>query len=391
MRSWLLFSLLAVSLFLFGCLGPAPAPPSEPVITPPAPINNTLVAPPPAPCSSATSLEANDICFKALARSESNLSWCSRIFSIDARDDCLSPFVPSDPSLCNQMLNKEKQQSCYGLVARQLNSSAYCARLTDNSSRKQCLIDVAQPCDLETNDDAKGRCLAAQHSDFTYCGSDGCLFDYAINHSDERACNLISGERAQLLACRAAVKNDPASCTADNISSRADYCYLLAAQALNNSGWCPLGQLGSPYRDNCYLHFAIQAADPSGCQKPSTEKARDQCYFDYSVALDNVSVCEKIINTLNRDSCIVHTAKANGNPSDCNPLGHSFRISCYNNVITGTVPLRDAASCAAIAAAEADIWQPRCFTALAIQRRDISICDLIAADGDKAACRAKLS
>ena len=198
MRSWLLFSLLVASLFIFGCLGPSPVQPSEPAITPPAPANNTSVAAPaPAvPCSSATGLAANDECFKALAKSQSNISFCSRIFSTDARDDCISPFVSADSGLCDQMVNKNKQQACYAAAARQLNSSSYCTRLVDNASRKQCFIDIAQPCDLETDNDAKGRCLAALKSDYTYCGSDGCLFDYALSHSEVRACERISAEEA---------------------------------------------------------------------------------------------------------------------------------------------------------------------------------------------------
>ena len=391
MRSWLLFSLLVASLFIFGCLGQSgPAEPSGPIITPPAPANNTSVAaPPPAPCAGTSSLEANDACFKALASAQKNISLCSHIFSIDARDDCLMLFVPSNISLCDKMLNASKQQACYGAVARQINSSAYCSKLTDNASSKQCLIDIAQPCDLEVGNDAKGRCLAAQHNDFAYCGSDGCLMDFAINHSDENACDLISGDRAQLLACHAIVRRDPAACTADNLSSRADLCYELAAIALNSQGWCSNGQLGSPYRNDCYTHFAISSKDPAICQQTSPETARDQCYINYSTALDNVSICDKVINSLNRNKCIVYTAKANGDPAACNPLSHNDRISCYNNVLTGTVPLSGTATCAAII--ETEVWQSRCFTALAVQHHDITICDNITEDGYKALCQAKLS
>ena len=391
MRLTLVTLLLVSILLIFGCLGSSPAQtPADntSVITPPA--NNTVVAAPPAaPCSSVNTIADNDACFVSLAVHDSNISWCSHIFSTDARDDCLSPFVSSNALLCDQMINSGKQQACYDAVAHQLNSSSYCSRLTDNATRKQCLIDIAQPCDLETDNDAKGRCLAAQHSDFNYCGSDGRLFDYALSHSEPLACGRISADRARVLACQAAVKKDPTACTADNLSSRADYCYELAAAALNDSVWCSYAQLGSPYSNDCYTHFAITGADQSVCQKTTPETARDQCYLNYSVALDNVSVCDKIINTLNRNRCIVYTAKTNGDPSACNPLAHSDRISCYNNVLTGTVPIRDVASCSSIV--ETQVWQSRCFTAFAVQHHDITVCDLITEDGYKAACQAKLS
>ena len=343
------------------------------------------------PCAGVSSVGAHDYCFAALAQHESNVTYCERIYLMPQRDECLKSFLSnsSGSDFCAQFDSSANQDACYLRLAYAANSSALCVRVSDAAARASCQSALA-PCSVESTPAAAARCNAFLKHDPALCSDDSCRFDFALQAHTITACLLIQ-DSALSQACQAVVQNNASACQSGNATSRSDYCYELAALALNDSRWCSYGQQGSPYRDDCYTRFAILTLNADGCKQPFLETSRDQCYLNYSDATDTPAVCDSILNSLNRVKCYIHTAKDNGDAAACNELSHSDRIICYNNVLTGSVPVRDAASCLAITAVESGIWTPKCLTALAVQQKDVSICAQITDAGYRSSCQAKLS
>ncbi|MCL6088789.1 MAG: hypothetical protein M1530_01335 [Candidatus Marsarchaeota archaeon] len=355
---------------------------TAPVQIQPAPID---------PCANLSSVGSHDACYAALAARQSDAAQCDRIYDVDGRDACLSAFVASDASFCSRMVRTSYQDSCNLKVAYATNNSALCPSIRDAGMRDNCTSDLLSPCALYSDPAAAGRCEAFRQNNASFCLDDSCRFDFAKERLSLPACGMMTGERSRMLACRAVVLNDSTACTADNNSYRADWCYQLTAQALNDSEWCSYGQLGSPYRDECYLYFARLSRNASGCQSVYLETGRDWCYLNYSVDLDQPDTCRLVINSLNRNKCYMFTARTNGDATACNGLPGRDAAACYNAVVMGSVPLRDAASCAGINGSGIEVWKPRCFTTLAVQQRNFTICDFIDDSGYRQACLDKFA
>jgi hypothetical protein len=416
MRAWFALALLLSALVLSGCTQSQPAPGSdrdahgcipsagyswcesnqkclrvweENCTTPAAPKPVVAAPAPPKPCLGLSSVPAHDACWADQAKQQKTAALCDRVYQLKDRDSCLLGFVSNDATRCEQLSSIPSQDSCYNTVAHALNQSALCAKLRDANLQRSCNIDLSSPCAVETTPEAVARCEAMRQRNPMLCMDDDCRFGYAQTTRTLDACDQIRSDRARTLACKATAMLDSTYCASDNISSRADLCYELSAQALNDSSWCSYGQLGSPYRDDCYNYFAVQARNPDTCKFVYLETGRDNCYLNYSVSIDAPAVCAQVINSLNRNKCYMHTALQRGDPAACNGLLGKDRTSCYNLVVTGPVPIRDSAACMAIENVE--LWRPRCLTALAIQKKDSSFCELIDPGGYQSDCKVKLS
>ena len=396
MRAWLALAFLLSALMLAGCtqspaaeVSTVSTPVSTPTPTPtptPAPVVAPVVA---EPCADSSSVAIHDTCWLNQAKVQKKIQLCDRIYQIDGRDQCILGFVSSDPATCDYLTASSSQDMCFNKVAHALNQSAMCAKLGDAALQRSCYVDLQSPCAVETTPAAVATCEALRKRDPSLCIDDVCRFNYAQTTRTIDACDLIRSDRALALACKATAMANSAYCVADNVSLYADKCYLLTAQALNDSSWCSYGQQGSPYRDDCYVYFATQARDPSICKKVYLETGRDDCYVNYSATLDAPEVCVQVINSINRNKCYIHTALQNGDPAACNGLVGMDRTSCYNLVVTGAVPIRDSAACMAIDNVET--WRPICLRDLAVQKKDSTICDLIESASYKSDCKAKLS
>ncbi len=394
MRRVLPLLLVALALALAACVS---APPNnEPVNAPPVVVQNLTPAPanaaPPPPdsaCAGAANILQKDDCYLQLSIRARDVSWCDRIYSTATRDDCLNPFAATDAALCERLVDSNLRQDCYEQAARRLNATDYCVKLADAARKLNCLKALSPPCSFEKDNTATQLCRALQKSDYTLCQSNGCFFQYALARNSTDACALISGERALQLSCTALVTNEPNRCNDDSRQTISDYCLQIGAYARNSSSWCDIADLGSPYRNDCYAHFAIVTGNPSYyCAKAYPESSADDCYLNYSITTDSPAVCQNVVNTLNRNRCLIYTARNNGDPSACNALLYSDLKSCYNIVLTGSVPIGSGAQCAAV---NDTLWHDKCFLAFAQQTSDITQCAQISDQAVAATCRSRLS
>lgn len=403
MKKIILISLVLFSILLSACVMPGAKPPATtPTVeeqpanitpVPPEAVNQTTTAPlpvsqPGSECLAAQNILQRDQCFLDLASSQRDVKMCDQIYSIAVRDGCLDRFADTDEKVCGQMNDATLRQNCFYAAAMRLNDTQYCTPIGDAARRTECLKALSPPCSFEKNETATTLCRALNKKDYTLCTSNQCLFDYAIKTGDRNACAIISGELALSGACQAAVRNESNYCAALPQQSIQDYCYELTAYALNDSSWCGRGSEGSDYRNRCVLNFAINESDVSLCAQAAPETSRDDCYLGYANARNDPSVCPKVINSLNRNKCMISTALKNANPAACNGLLYYDKRSCYNLVISGTVPIYEADSCALV---DDPLWQVKCYTAAAQQGSDSSICQKISDAGSKADCLAKFS
>lgn len=395
MRRVLLLAFLASFLFLAACVSPPPSPPGQPVNAPSVVEQN--LTPPPAPpapaadlspCQDAGNVLLRDQCYQKTASERRDIAWCDRIYSSTIKDGCLLYFTPENASLCDRIADSSTRQGCLDSAARRLNDTNLCVRLTDADRKHACLVALSPPCSFEPTPAATQLCLALRNSNFSYCQNNLCYFEYGVQKNSGAACDMLSGERAWQLACSAIVKHDRSMCNADNISTIADYCFQLAAYRLNDSNWCDDAQSSSPYRNQCYIHFAVQALDSTVCRRSEPETGRDDCYLNYSVTTDSPAACVKVINSLNRNKCYIDTAKANGDPAACNGLLAGDQKICYNLVLGGEKPLPGLHYCRDVAD---DLWRDKCYLAFATQQNNRTVCDLIVSPDYQQSCQLRFS
>lgn len=365
----------------------APSVPSQPITVPQAQENKT-VAPavvPSEPCTTGSILQ-KDECFLNLAKSKGSVSYCDSIYSADKRDECIFGFAKSDGKLCDRLFASSYRSDCFLAYARAKGDFQICSKIGNDSARAACLKELSPACSFETDEVAKGRCLAFNKSDYTFCKDTECKIDFAFSSREDGACNLLpENELAARYACFALARNSTSWCArAGEKLAVSDYCYQIFALKAKDVGVCDLGSEGSQYRNSCYLTFALNGSNPTLCKNPAPEEARDDCYLNYSVSKNEVAVCENVINSLNRAKCYIYTAKANGNPAACNKLQFGTLEPCMVQVLSN-IGLGSPDYCKDVADS---LWKDKCYVVAAEKFRNQTLCAFVSDTDQIAKCNA---
>ncbi|MFA6214827.1 MAG: hypothetical protein WC717_06160 [Candidatus Micrarchaeia archaeon] len=379
-----IFAIFASTLLLlFGCTQPSGpiVTPEPPAIPAPAPANNTSAAA--APCTGGNIVQ-NDDCFLSLASEKSDSGYCRSIYSIDKLDACLAVFANSSLDICKQVTGAEMRFSCLTANAVREKSEAICNMIDNTEASAACLRQVLPPCMLVSGESERSLCIALDKGDFSYCQDDACLEAYALNTSEGLACGAISQQNERYY-CLALVAKSASACLDAPLTPVQDSCIERAARALGDMSSCSLAGAGSPYRNSCYLYFAVAQGDASVCQRSSSETDRDSCYWNYSVSTATVDACPRIIESTNRVDCYFKSAKLNRKPSLCNMLWTSdFKNTCYAGAIlypdAGPVP----SDCPDV---ESTDWRDKCYYQAARITYNGTLCGLMTnSSSDKRNC-----
>ena len=355
-----IFAIFAVTLLLlFGCASqPGPVVTPEPTVpapaTPPAANNTTVTA---SPCS-AGNIVQNDNCFASLAVEKSDSKYCRSIYAIDKLDACLYHFANASLETCKQITGSDLRFSCLTANAVREKSESICNMIDNADAAASCLRQVLPPCMLISGEGARSLCIALDKGDFSLCKGDACLEAYALNRSDSLACGAITQQNDRYY-CLALVKKSVASCMDAPLAPVQNFCIEQASETLDDLLGCGLAGDGSPYRNSCYLHFAVERKDSAICQKASSETERDACYKNYSISTGTVDACPKVMESTNRVDCYFKAAKLNRMPSLCNMLAtNDLKNTCYSGAILypaeGPVPF----DCPGVSSTD---WKDKCY------------------------------
>lgn len=382
MKKILLLALVFGLFFAFGCVKSAqPAPeetevPEVPTVQAPKPIEL---------CANANGVQARDDCFMALALEGKNATLCSRMYSAAKVDECMMKMTPEVP--CSRLLLSTDRDSCHYGIAKVQNSIVPCALISSAQVRQQCVKELSPPCEAETDAAAKGKCLAYEKNDFSYCTDDACRYSFGIDKGSYNSC-LGVAEGAQKYACEAVVMNDPGRCDNAKTAPVQDLCTRIVAVQTGNISTCRRATLGSDYRNSCYTQFAINEKNYSLCVLTYPETARDQCYFDFAKNTGIFDSCAQIVNSLNMEGCYIVSAKANNNPLACSGLSMGKqRGDCYGGVILSGNKI-NIAYCANI---DDSIWKDKCYSRMAPMYDDKSLCEKVVGEDEKKACLANFA
>ncbi len=336
------------------------------------------------PCEQ-TSVFDRDRCYKSLAQQNSDLSYCSKIYQLPEKDACLYLFAGTGQEVCALMsVGSPSRDQCFDLNARVQKKMDICDRIGNETLKAQCIEAVAPPCSLIDDDAKRELCLALDGKDYNLCRSDSCFYGYALDKNAEAPCRNISQDSTRL-ACLTITK-DVDECKNGLYEAVRDMCYMLASDAENYPVYCEkISEFGT-YREDCYLGLALKNGDGFICNKDRVESERNTCYLNYSLATGNAIICLNITGPMTRTACSLQTAVKYNKPQYCQFVVNLYdATACYSLILNSgnAILLSD---CDQIPDSS---WQDVCYSRVALQQNDKSLCDRISGKDVKQNCYAK--
>jgi len=334
-----------------------------------------------------------DDCYLKKAYSSNDISYCSKIYSLQVYDKCLEKFIESNPAVCSNFSSSKLRENCYEFWAYKSNDTNLCLKLSSQESKLKCLKDLSPPCSFEKDESATNLCYALLYDNIKYCKEDeSCIIKFAANKKNPEVCLTKNfSQPALFFYCNALALDDPKKCKDTNLTAVSDYCLELFALEKNNSKICFDITSGSIYANRCFKNFAITKNDPNLCSYCAPESQEDDCYKEYSIQTQNYSACEKIASSLVRVECYYKTATYNMRLDICNNLNYRSKKDCYIYVLSSSKQLPNLAVCDQISDEEKEYWLDKCYLKYALDYKDVSTCSKISDPTIKQQCTLALS
>lgn len=311
----------------------------------------------------------DDSCLFSRALISSSFEDCAKINST-TKQQCFVAISNSSFDACTSVLNYSIKKQCINKFALSRNSTSICDELV-SSDRSSCKVAV-DSCFGSSN---PGVCYAFKFSDPTRCQSDeGCLLNYAQNHSSVAACELIQN-RPVSLGCKSAISHNNFCGSLSGVQS--DLCLQVYGGLSNDKSICQTIQTSS-YSLSCFANVSVSSNDSSVCDNSQMSlNDRWTCHTSYSLSSGDISGCDSIPDLADnaKFQCAFQFAKKFGDPSSCQIIDSiSSRIVCYQGSIIYSPQTLDYRKCSNITNYN---WMNKCYLESAKTYSDISLCDLI--------------
>ncbi|MFH1785927.1 MAG: hypothetical protein ABH842_05855 [Candidatus Micrarchaeota archaeon] len=328
-----------------------------------------------------TTIECGDDCIYLNAINGNNYSACLPIMNSTITQMCFEYFSNESLDACKLVTDMEKKKVCVTKFAMEDDNALLCDLLL-SEGYLECKVQV-DPCYAELD---QNLCHAVNENDPSKCKSnDECLLNYSVTNSDVDGCELISDEVISL-ACLSTT-SDEDYCKTLTEGPKTEYCYQLYSVFEDDYSYCSkITNLEGPYALDCYSNYAISEEDHIICNVLTLDQ-RWKCYTNYSLATGDLDGCEDIhlLADTNRFNCVFTYANKYGNPSACNILEDtSSKSVCYQGPIIYSPQNLDWQYCEDVSNSD---WSNKCFNEAAKLNQDISICNYIAVDYAKEACK----
>lgn len=174
-------------------------------------------------------------------------------------------------------------------------------------------------------------------------------------------------------------------CDQVNESASKAFCYQGLAYSQGNSSVCELidDEMGT-IKDYCYVAIAGIKGNDSICTGIKNTTNADKCYLSSAQTSANLASCGYIVEQETKDWCYQEVAEKTLDPSICAGIeSQAYKDSCY----WGLAVKKPDSSLCAMARAEDDPDMESCYTNVAEESDNVSICDLIPGASGKADCR----
>jgi|GEM_PF-818672 len=384
MNKLLLIALVSFSfLLLFGCPGkesesPAPTTPSEegPKIT----IGGYVAETEPV---EEVPVEED---WNAKALETRDTSYCFKLPTYE-RDGCVYPLSNDSLSNCLQLIQYEYKRECLFYHAYETENITLCDLMSDED-KAVCLEELSPPCAFVTEPVARGRCLAFEYQNYTYCEDEDCYLDFAMEYRDVGACEGLPYAKAQ--GCKSGITYIDYCKGEANEVSYSHQCYQYYAIVSDNPSYCyniktKENKYESEIAYECFTYFAIKDDNPDLCSAIIVTKQWD-CLTDYALGTKNKEGCYLIdpLASFSRENCFKEFAYTYDDVSACNEIGTEYvRQICYSALIF-TAETLEISECNSILLPE---WRDKCYSEYARLEDDIVFCNYIESEAVKVNCQ----
>ena len=314
------------------------------------------------------------------ALEEHDASYCFQL-PANERDECILPLSNDSLSNCLKLIKYENKRQCLFHHAYSQEDISICD-LMNSEDRQECLEHLSPPCTFVLDSTEKGRCLAFEYGNYSYCKDEDCYLDYAFEFQEEGACMMLPSGKKE--GCLSAI-NHQDQCGDLDLSHK-HLCYYIYALGDDSPRNCYYidGNFDSEIAYQCFTHFAVEKDNPSLCE-PILVTKRWSCYTEYALETGNKDGCYAIdtLASASREDCFKEYAYAYDDLSSCNEIGTEYvRQICYSALIFSAETLT-MSECNSVLLPE---WKDKCYQELAYLEGSEKYCNYIDGEATKTNC-----
>lgn len=315
------------------------------------------------------------------ALEERDTSYCLKLPASE-RDECILPLSNDSLSNCLQLIKYENRRGCLFYHAYETEDISICD-LMSQDDKAECIEHLSPPCTFVLDAEEKGRCLAFEYQNYTYCKDEQCYLDYAFEYRESGACEML--DYAKREGCLSALENKD-HCKGLEEQSYKYQCYYYYALGEDSPTHCYYinGLYNTEIAFQCFTHFAIEEDNPALCE-PIAELKRWDCYREYALETGNKEGCYAIDTRapFNREKCFKEFAYAHDDLAACNEIETEYeRQICYSSLIFSAEELT-MTECNSIWLPE---WKDKCYQELARLEGNKIYCNYIEGAAVKENC-----
>ena len=264
-----------------------------------------------------------DLCYKKAAVELNDFSICKKIKDVDIKDECLLNFVGpnlKNSLVCEEITDSSYEDSCYFAVGIKLKKNSLCEKIKDIDYKDVCYLlvsDATKSCENIEDLGLKGWCLLfsnktkeaekikeqiAKQSLFSEEELIRFFDCFKTDNLFSKQCQLVKKYLQDPYLCKKIImslfylaqnaEKEKIAQFWDSGFNTINCCYLIIAEALNNSELCkknPNLGLQSICERNTGISRAILLKNASLCEEI---KSRTECYLYVAAVLENSSICE---------------------------------------------------------------------------------------------------
>lgn len=272
------------------------------------------------------------------------LGSCNKISNLNNRDECLSYIEPITMEVCDSIRDSNYSHNtpksrCYIQLAKENIDDSICDKINDDvGNRVECYMNVGilnkdpEICEKIDFDYLKDWCLKPENSQANLC-------TYGLKRYEEKDWLDFSIYDKYKDHCIGAATEDASKC-GDKETGEKRACLIDIAKSKNDLSMCDIagsGEYEPSYKEfkmNCYMELADLRNDSSLCDEEIIgEKYKDLCYLSATEKID-ISLCEKI-SGIAQVMCYTQLAEEKGDFSLCNRISYkgTWLSSCHHSFV----------------------------------------------------------
>ncbi len=249
-------------------------------------------------CKNIDDEKVSSQCWSILGAKLQDTSYCKKSSDVNFKELCIANIGVStnDVNLCKELSIENISVVCFTGIAKLSQILNDCDVMKNQAFKDYCYAEV-----IGTRvDNVDCKIFSTQD------GRDMCYSRIAIAKKDKSSCQNI-----QSFDIKDDCFNKLKSCDDIQNVNKRDVCYNALWQEVNDPAICEKIQTVQ-FKDNCYRSVSVVARNVNGCSKITSQDVKDDCYFKIATTPDisnpqrmdfcQISTCNKISGN-QRNNC----------------------------------------------------------------------------------------